>query len=222
MIFLITGPQKSGKKYLTEKMRQNKFTIADSINEINSSDAAIVDPDDINKITAQLPDKLFCIIKIDTDPNVRKIFALRTIDKNHKIEEEEKFDKIEKELAEKFLTLNDATEAFRQNLNTFSDNMTNIIEYQNDYSEKSADDLVQFLCGYKSANEKMSGIVKDAMTLNIFAQNPDHPDKIETQSADGPKYISPEVLAGMLVGNVHEFWSFMMNYICKSERFTDI
>ena len=223
MIFLITGPDKSGKTYLADKMKNAGWTVTNqSTDDINNIDAIIIDPDDINKTTDLFPEKLFCMIKINTDPTMRKIYALRNIDKEHKIEAEEKFDNENNKTVEKFAALDDATEAFRQNLNVFSNNMSNIIEYQNDYSEKSADDLIDFLKNYKTANEKMTGVVKDAIKLNLFTQNKDHPDKIELQDNDGTKLTSPEVLAGILVGNPHEFWSFMMNYICKSERFSDI
>ena len=216
MIFIIAGKPHSGKKYLGEKIQQKGLRVSEykTSTDIRNIDAIIADPDDINKIANDHPDNIFCIIKINTDNNMRKIYALRNVDKNHKIEAEQKFENEDKNNFEKYQAFDDATEAYRQNFNTFPDNITNIIEYQNDYTNASADDCIQFLMGYRTATTKMTGIVQDALSMNMFKQDSNHPNKIELQGSDPTKFVS--------LSNHNAFWSFMLNYICKSKRFEDI
>lgn len=225
MIYLLIGKQGSGKSHLAQHLIKNGLSGTKSMepDDIAAADFIITDPSNISEVANKVPLKTFCIIKIDTDDDMRKIYTLRGTSPNERTNAEKLFTEKDKIQKESFDIFNDAIEAFRQNMNTFPENITNCIEYPNDYDEKTAEKFAKLITNHSVSNKKLEGIVKDAISLNIFNTNENNPDLIRLDTPESSeKFVSPDVVAGMLMSNPQEFWSFMLQYITLSKRFSDI
>ncbi len=227
MIYALIGPQKSGKTYLAEKLKTKNLTIATSdkienINEIKNSDIVMSDPEQIENIANAIPEKAFCLVRIKTDATMRKLFAMKSLEKEKKKEYEKAYDKTESEDNPMYAAFGDAIEAYRQNLNTFPKNIISILDYPNDYSDSTAESYSEMLASHIKTCKKLNKIVDEAIKLKIFNTDPNDPDKIEISTETETIFVNTEIITGKLATNPTEFWQFMMAYIAVSERFKDL
>lgn len=188
--------------------------------QIDESDIYVIDPNGLYELVERLPDETFHIVYVMAEDTDRRINAVRRAD--DKIKEEQIFEARDAAENEQFTAFEKRLETL-EGAQEFGQNVTCVYRYPNIYDADATAKYVEFLYDSKIMHDKMTALVKEALTEQIVEIDENDSTKVIVKTENGETISVPiEHFADVVLGS--EQWTsiLMLELMRKSPRFSDI